>query len=121
MGYDPVPWIILYGNGGYAHSGGLPKDLYNKLNSRRKDLPGPASVALGPKDTWFIRWEDGKTEWDLPAKISDICNSMRSNGGDVTSVSIWGRDNNNELNFLVRGTAEASIPVQSDYDDDYMD
>ena len=41
---------------------------------------------------------------------------MCSNGGDVTSVSIWDTDK-----YIVRGTARASTPVPSDDDDDYMD
>jgi hypothetical protein len=42
--------IMLYENGAWACSSGLPTQLWNKLNGRQKSLPTPDYVALGSQD-----------------------------------------------------------------------
>ena len=87
----------------YLVASGLPKRLHNKLSSRARHLPKASEVTLGPDDSWFVRWEGGKAEWDLPSDISDVCNSAFAAGGEVTRVSLFSEDN-----YLVRSTASVS-------------
>lgn len=98
-------WIVLFENGGSSWSSGLPTKLYNKLNSRNPRLPKASEVTLGPNDTWFVRWADGKTEWSLPKRISDSCNSVCEAGGKVTHISFP-----SESNYLIRATARVPTP-----------
>jgi hypothetical protein len=82
-------WVILYGDGGYTWGSGLPTKMHNKLRSRNPRLPMPVEISLGPNDTWFVRYSDGKTDWELPPDVSDRCNRVYSEGGgEVTSVSM---------------------------------
>ena len=55
--------IFLYENGGWAWSAGLTKQLHNKLNGRQRHLPSPLYVSIGSFDRYYIRFEDGKSEW----------------------------------------------------------
>ena len=43
--------------------------------------------------------KDGKTDWELPAHASVVCNAVLAAGGDVTHVSLFSRDD-----YLVRST-----------------
>jgi len=54
---------MLYENGGWASSSGLPLNLYNKLNGRWRSLPSPVYVSLGSQDRYYIQFADGKSEW----------------------------------------------------------
>ena len=92
-------WIVLFQDGSFSFSGGLPTPLYNKLRSRNRRLPPASGVTLGPNESWFVRWKDGKTEWELPAHVSDVCNAVRAAGGDVTHVSLFSHED-----YLVRST-----------------
>jgi len=42
---------------------GLPTQLHRKLNGRQKSLPPPEYVSMGSKDRWYLRFEDGKSQW----------------------------------------------------------
>ena len=55
--------IMLYENGGWAFTGGIPKLLHNKLNGRARSLPSPTYVAIGSDDRYYIQFADGKSEW----------------------------------------------------------
>ena len=55
--------IMLYEDGGWAFSSGLPLKLYNKLNGRRHSLPSPVYVSLGSQDRYYIEFADGRSEW----------------------------------------------------------
>jgi hypothetical protein len=55
--------IMLYEYGDWAFTSNLPKLLHNKLNGRQKWLPKPLYVALGSQNRYYIRFEDGKSEF----------------------------------------------------------
>ena len=92
-------WIIMFEDGGSLFQG-LPTQLHNKLRSRNPRLPGATEVALGPDQTWFVRYSDGKTDWLLPTHVADTCNSVVSNGGAVTRVSMCA----DSSDYMVRST-----------------
>ena len=97
-------WLVLFRGGGSSWSAGLPTQLYNKLKSRNPRLPPASEVTLGPNETWFVRWADAKTEWSLPSHISQMCNNVLADGGEVTRVSLFSNDN-----YLIRST----VPVRA--------
>ena len=97
-------WLVLFRGGGSSWSAGLPTKLYNKLKSRNPRLPPASEVTLGPNETWFVRWVDAKTEWSLPSHISQMCNNVLADGGEVTRVSLFSNDN-----YLIR----SKVPVRS--------
>jgi hypothetical protein len=98
-------WVILYGDGGYTFGSGLPTKIYNKLRSRNQHLPAPVEVSLGPGDTWFVRYADGKTDWTLPSHISELCNKVCGEGGEVISVSMCA----DSSDYMIRSTVHISI------------
>jgi hypothetical protein len=55
--------LILYDDGEFAHYE-IPVELYNKLTGRQKSLPKPEYAALGPNDTYYIRFADGSSQWN---------------------------------------------------------
>jgi murein DD-endopeptidase MepM/ murein hydrolase activator NlpD len=55
--------LVLYENGDQAWTSGLPTQLYNKLNGRQKSLPPPEYLSMGSEDRWYVRFEDGKSQW----------------------------------------------------------
>jgi hypothetical protein len=55
--------LVLYEDGDLAWTSGLPTQLYNKLNGRQKSLPPPEYVSMGSEDRWYVRFEDGKSQW----------------------------------------------------------
>jgi hypothetical protein len=93
-------WVILYGDGGYCSGSGLPVKIYNKLRSRNQRLPAPVEISLGPNDTWFVRYADGKTDWTLPTQISELCNKVLSEGGEVANVSMCA----DSSDYMIRST-----------------
>lgn len=69
---------------------GLPKQLDNKLRGRQKSLPPPRHVAIGPNDLYYVKFEDGSSQWSGSLADCD-CESLRKN--DVKRVA-FGADEN---------------------------
>jgi len=55
--------LLLYEDGDQTWTSGLPTFLYNKLNGRQKSLPPPEYVSMGSHDRYYVRFQDGKSEW----------------------------------------------------------
>ena len=56
--------MMLYENGSWTCTAGIPKLLYNELNGREvMALPPPTYVALGSFDRYYIQFEDGNNLW----------------------------------------------------------
>ena len=55
--------IMLYENGNWDFTSGLPDQLAIKLNGRSKALPPPVYVVLGSLGRYYIRFKDGNAEW----------------------------------------------------------
>ena len=55
--------IMLYENGGWSWTIGIPKYLHNKLNGRQKTLPVPTYVAIGSMGRYYIEFSDGQVEY----------------------------------------------------------
>jgi hypothetical protein len=106
-------WIVLYEGGRSAWSRGLPRELFNKLRSRNPRLPEASQVTLGPYETWFVRWADGKTDWCLPTHVSKLCDDVVSAGGEVTHVSLFSAGN-----YFIRSTVWVPSVPESNYGSD---
>ena len=55
--------IMLYENGGWSWTIGIPKYLHNKLNGRQRTLPIPTYVAIGSMGRYYIEFADGQVEF----------------------------------------------------------
>ena len=82
----------------------LPTKLRNKLRSRNPRLPEAIEVALGPGQTWFVRYADGRTDWCLPTHVANKCDQVASDGGMVSSVSMCA----DSSDYMVRSTVHIS-------------
>jgi len=80
---------MLYTDGGWAWSSGIPHDLHKKLWGRQRSLPSPEYVAIGSLDRYYIRFEDGESEWvgcdTMTERLQD------ESSGDVGTVA-FGND-----------------------------
>ncbi|GBG68823.1 hypothetical protein CBR_g3517 [Chara braunii] len=58
-------WFVLYEDGSQAWSG-FPTSLHNKLNGRKKSLPGVEYLAMSDSRScsWFVRFEDKTYRWE---------------------------------------------------------
>ena len=89
LGADPSTFFVLYKDGSFAHSGGIPSLLYQRLLGRQGSLPRPELVRLGKRSpqTFFLQYtvgsagevqlisspQDAGMEWyDLPRELEDI-------------------------------------------------
>jgi hypothetical protein len=54
--------LMLYDSGGFSYND-APTQLRNKLVGRQKSSPKPEYVALGPNDTYYVRFGDGSQQW----------------------------------------------------------
>ena len=66
-------------------------------------MPQPVEISLGPNQTWFVRYSDGKTDWSLPSHVSDLSNKVLSEGGEVASVSMCA----DSSDYMIRSTVHA--------------
>jgi ribosomal protein S27E len=55
--------IMIFENGGKAWTTGLTAHLYNTVPGRRKSLPSLEYVAMGSQDRYYVKFEDGRSEW----------------------------------------------------------
>ena len=65
-------WIIL-GRDGRAAWKNIPSRLQHCLERRLSTWAAPAEVALGPGDSYFVRFLDGTVDYCLPAQIASVC------------------------------------------------
>jgi hypothetical protein len=80
-------WIIL-GCDGRAAWKNLPSRLHHRLESRVATWAAPAEVALGPGDSYYIRFLDGTVDYCLPAMMADVCEHIEHNGGKITNIAL---------------------------------
>lgn len=79
--------ILLYENGGWSWTAGLPKFLHNKLNGRQAHLPKPTYVALGSQNRYYIKFADGKSEWVGCNAMTELLNTSKRS---VATVAFGG-------------------------------
>ncbi len=80
--------ILFYEGGGWAWTSGLPKQLHNKLNGRQRTLPSPNYVAMGSQDRYYVKFEDGKSEW---VGCDNMTNLLQGTNRTVKTVA-FGED-----------------------------
>ena len=80
-------WIIL-GRDGRAAWKNLPSRLHNRLESRLANWAAPAEVALGPGDSYFVRFLDGSVDYCLPAEVAKVCEYIERHGGSITDIAL---------------------------------
>ena len=103
LGADPSTFFVLYKDGSFAHSGGIPCLLYQRLLGRQEWLPRPELVRLGKRstETFFLQYtvghsrkvflsysiQDGGMDWyDLPAELEDIFVESKDVGVEELSL-----------------------------------
>ena len=75
LGYHPSTYFILYKDGSFAHSEGIPAILHRRLLGRQEWLPRPELVRLGKASgkAFFIQYADGTADWDqLPSELEGV-------------------------------------------------
>ena len=77
MGGDSAT-LLLYDGGDYAYTAGLCTNLFNKLHHRGRNQPKPTYVAMGSMNRYYVRFENGKSEWVGPDGLADAINSSTS-------------------------------------------
>jgi hypothetical protein len=80
LGCDPSIFFLLYSDGSFAHSGGIPPTLHRRLAGRQGWLPRPELVRLGARspDCFFLQHVDGAQEWrDLPRHLERLLEAGR--------------------------------------------
>ena len=102
---DRGSWVVIFENGQSTFCG-LPSRLHDLLRSREHEphLPPVNDVALGPGETWWVRFADGQTDWALPQHVAQICEQVARDGGWVTAVSLCAHASD----FFVRSTVSTS-------------
>ena len=80
-------WIIL-GRDGRAAWKNLPSRLHHRLESRLASWAAPAEVALGPGDSYYIRFLDGTVDYCLPAVVAEVCEHIELHGGRITDIAL---------------------------------
>jgi hypothetical protein len=93
-------WIIL-GRDGRAAWKNLPSRLHHRLESRLANWAAPAEVALGPGDSYFIRFLDGSVDYCLPAEVAQVCEYIERLGGSITDIALHPEISHD---FLIRHT-----------------
>jgi hypothetical protein len=80
-------WIAVDARGRVAWKN-LPARLHGILESRLPNASGIASVSLGARSSWFIKFVDGETHWMLPAQTAKAFETLEKEQRSVTSVSL---------------------------------
>ena len=57
---------LLFEDGSWAHTAGLPEQLYNFLSNPDSS---PAYVSIGTSHRYYIKFADGTSEWSGPDEI----------------------------------------------------
>jgi len=79
--------ILLYENGTWAFTTGLPKNLHNKLNGRQKTLPSPVYVSMGSLDRFYIKFADGKSVF---VGCDEMLEELQSTSRMVKTIAFGG-------------------------------
>lgn len=84
-------WLIVSRDGRAAWKN-LPARLHNQLSRRLVNEPAPVEFALGPGDSYFVRWLDGASDWQLSAAAASVCERLEKHSGGartaITSVAL---------------------------------
>jgi len=76
--------IMLYADGDWASTAGLPDALHKTLKGRQSHQPAPVYVSLGSEDRYYIQFSDNTSKWvggDLLTK------QLQKQEGAVRSVA----------------------------------
>ena len=66
--------MMIYDDGGYAHTAGLPHTLYTSLQKlKRNQKWTPEYIALGSEERYYLRYDDGTYEWFGNAALKASC------------------------------------------------
>jgi hypothetical protein len=60
---DSGAHVLLYEDGDWMYTGNIPTLLLNKLKGRAQSHPKPVYVALGTQNRYYIKFDNGKSEW----------------------------------------------------------
>ena len=105
--------IMLYEDGDWAFSRGLPKGLYNKLHGRSLDHSRPSYVAVGTQERYYIRFRNGSSQWAVPDGLSD---ELEKTSKKVASVA-FGEDYHTWFVVYTDGSWECSRSIPSGLDE----
>ena len=75
LGFEPSTYFLLYRDGSFAYSAGVPVRLHARLAGRQAWRPRPELARLGLRspDTFFLQFTDGGMEWgDLPRHLEEL-------------------------------------------------
>ena len=75
LGYASSTYLLLYKDGSFAHSEGVPQGLFRRLLDRREEQPRPELIRLGKRsqDTFFLQFTDWSMEWKgLPGELEAV-------------------------------------------------
>ena len=78
-------WIVLY-NDGSSTWDGIPTRLHNKLRSRDPRLSQPVEVALGPNETWFVKFANGRYDYTLSSEVASVVEELNTKGWQLKNV-----------------------------------
>jgi hypothetical protein len=92
----------------------IPIDFHNKLNGRQKSLPKVKNVTFGPRDTWWVSFQDGtaRSSQDLPSHIKQQL---------IQTECLVLDPVNKENYFIFEKNGDFKWQVNDDFDDDMND
>lgn len=67
--------LVLYEDGAVSYTGGLTEGyagLFDLLHPRRQDASPPTYIALGSTRRYYIKFANGKSEWEGPEKLTEF-------------------------------------------------
>lgn len=80
--------LMIYENGGFAFTSGLPRALFKLLEGRKEPLPDPEYAALGSRERYYIRFCNGKSEW---VGCDEMSSELETTSRRVRTIA-FGRD-----------------------------
>ena len=94
-------WLIVCRDGRAAWKN-LPARLHGQLSRRLASESAPVEFSLGPGDSYFVRWLDGTSDWQLSAAAAAACERLEKHSGGgrtaITSVAL----HHSAPDFMVR-------------------
>ena len=81
--------IMLYENGGWSWTIGIPKYLHNKLNGRQRTLPIPTYVAIGSMGRYYIEFADGQVEYVACEEMKQTLEECRTKIKSIAFGVSW--------------------------------
>ncbi|EJK69390.1 hypothetical protein THAOC_09363 [Thalassiosira oceanica] len=102
--------VMLYEDGDWMYTAGLPKLLHNKLKGRAKHHPSPVYVAVGSQDRYYIKFSNGKSEWVGCDDLTEELNS--SSSSKVKSVAFGEEWDSYFVVYTDGGYAYQSVPSE---------